>query len=1074
MQKLHAIRQSNKLLDKIFLVLGLVIILTVLNVTAATASVYSKSEKATVAISPDEDRKITGTIISAKDKTGLPGVAVKIKDSDIGTITDIDGNFTLKVDDNATLMVSYVGFVSQEIEILNQDHVNILLEEDVISLSEVVVTALNLERDKQSLGYSISQVDSKEIITAKEDNFVNSLSGKVAGLQVTQSATGVGGSTRIVLRGITSMTGNNRPLFVVDGIPINSSYQQSGEVDYGDALTDINPEDIESMSVLKGAGAAAMYGSRGANGVILITTKKGSQKKGIGVEFSSSYSITNPFVLPDLQNEYGQGAYGVYPNINSAGFPDNTDPWSWSYGPKMEGQELVDWTGQSNPYTPKGNPFESYLQTGSQFINSISVEAGNEKSSVRTSFTNQNSSGMAPNNSLSRQTFSIRGVSQLNDKLSVDAKLNYIHSHVKNRPSLTENGANAGMTLSVMPRNIGTDDLEANRYDSDGNELTWTSDRTYNNPYWVLDNMSNQDYKNRMQASLSINYKLFDKLSLLLRSGLDQSTTRREAYVNAGTLTMGNGMGEYSKNTLNNLEWNSDFLLNYYGEAGSIHYSLGLGGNLRYNESGSLGVEAERMNEPGFYTLSNYSSQVASENFASKKVNSLYGLGSVSYKDILYLDLTYRSDWSSTLPVENRQYGYYSINTSWLFSNTFTFPEFINSGKLRGSYAKVGNDTEPYQVDQYYTLSRTSLDYPLADVPGRLPTLDLKPEETYSWEVGTDLVLFRKLGINATYYWSESRDQIMFVPLGLSTGYDSKILNAGTVQNKGIELQIDFSPFKNPRGFSWTMTGTYTRNRSLVTKIHPNLESLVLSSNWHATIEAEPGQPYGEIWGVDYKRDALGNKLINEQGHAQRGERVSHGNINPDWLAGFRSSFSYKNFSLSFLIDVSMGGKIYSWGKSYKMLYGTGAETLEGRDEWYATHDPATNYQVPLSGVEPQGFVESGISEGTGQPNTVPVQPTFIGYNLFVNTIITPSVLDASSVRLREVVVNYNLPRKIGSVSIPESTISLTGRNLYFFYKPADHIDPEAGYSSGNTGNGFEHSTLPSGRTMGVQLRVKF
>ncbi|MEP2277256.1 MAG: SusC/RagA family TonB-linked outer membrane protein [Reichenbachiella sp.] len=1052
----------------------LALFLTVLNVMTATASVYAQSGKFSSGNNQVDTREVTGKIVSSEDGMELPGVAVKIKGTDKGTITDIDGEFNLTVENNTILLVSYVGFISQEIQIHNQDHLDIILQEDVVSLSEVVVTALNLERDKQSLGYSITQVESKEITSAKEDNFINSLSGKVAGLQVTQSSTGVGGSTRIVLRGISSMTGNNRPLFVVDGIPINSSFQQSGEIDYGDALSDINPEDIESMSVLKGAGAAAMYGSRGANGVILITTKKGTQKKGIGVEFSSAFSISNPLVLPDLQNEYGQGAYGVYPNINSEGFPDNTDPWSWSYGPKMEGQELVDWTGQSKPYSPKGNPMESYLQTGTQFINSISVEAGNEKSSVRTSFTNQNSNGMSPNNSLSRQSFSIRGVSQLNDKLSVDAKLNYIHNHVKNRPMLTENGANAGMTLTIMPRNIGTEDLEANKYDADGNEMTWTSDRTYNNPYWVLDNVANQDYKNRVQSSLAINYKIIEKLSLLLRSGFDQSSARTEAYANAGTLTMGNGTGEYSKNTSNSLEWNSDFLLNYHGESGSINYSLGLGGNIRYNESGNLGVEATRMNVPGFYTMSNYSSQIASEDFSSKRVNSLYGLGSVSYEDILYLDLTYRSDWSSTLPVENRQYDYYSLNMSWLFSNTFALPDFINSGKIRGSYAKVGNDTQPYQVDQYYTLSRTSLDYPLASVPDRLPTLDLKPEETYSWELGADLVMFRNLSVNATYYWSESRDQIMFVPLGFSTGYDSKILNAGTVQNKGIELQVDFSPFKNTKGFSWTMTGTFTRNRSLVTEIHSNLESLVLSSNWHATIEAVPGQPYGEIWGVDYKRDALGNKLINEQGHAQRGERVSHGNINPDWMGGFRSSFSYKNISLSFLIDVSMGGNIYSWGKSYKMLYGTGAETLEGRDEWYATHDPATNYQVPLPGVTPEGFVESGINEGTGQPNTVPVQPTFIGYNLFVNTIITPSVLDASSVRLREVVINYKLPRKIGSVSIPETTLSLTGRNLLFFYKPADHIDPEAGYSSGNTGNGFEHSTLPSARTMGVQLRMKF
>lgn len=1041
---------------------------------------YQILEDNLIVISPAEVaqvRTITGRITSMMEGEGIPGANIVVKGTGTGTITDIDGNYTINVEsDEAVLVFSYVGYVSEEITVGNQTVLDVVLVESIEALEEIIVTGLSIERNKESLGYSVSQVSGDAVNNVKADNFANALVGKVAGLQITESATGVGGSSRIVLRGVSSMLGNNRPLFVIDGIPMLSGYSggNNNGKDGGDALADINPEDIESVSVLKGAGAAAVYGGRGANGVILITTKRGATKKGIGVSFSSTYTMETPFVMPDLQNEYGQGGLrGIYPITN----PNNTvldHPSIWSYGPRMDSTTRIGWTGEDMLYASPEDQFKYYFRNGNSFINNLSLETGNENSSLRVSLTDQRSQGISPNNDLTRQTFSARGFTKMKDIFEVDAKITYVHHDVKNRPFLMENGGNAALSLGILPRNISAQSLEENTTDENGDEMTWLLDNTFGNPYWMLENKGNNDIKDRYQTSVSIKTIITKNLNLILRTGLDQYSLEDKNWTNSGSNTASNKRGNYSHSMSKNSEWNSDFLLTYDNGKGNINYGVSLGGNYRMDKYNSVGQSGSGYQIPGYYHISNMSEYYTNEWSSRYEVASLYALGNISFDDDLYVDLTYRSDWSSSLPLDNNQFNYYSANVSWLFTNTFELPDFITSGKLRGSVAQTGNDTGPYSLENVYGVVQSPLPYSMVSVPGELKTPDLLPEINDTWEVGTDIgFIDNRLLFNFTYYYSKAKNQIMSVPLPKSTGYNSKRLNSGTLQNDGIELQLDARIFDNPSGFVWDAMLTYTKNNSEVLDIHPDLESIILNKAWDATIQAVPGEEYGLIYGFDWKRDEQGNRLIDNNGHPMQGEVISHGSINPDYIFGFSNSFNYKNFTLSFLIDGTMGSQIYSWGKTYKMLWGTDAETLEGRAEWFETHN---DFGTPLPGVEPGGYIFEGLKESDGQPNTTPISdPAYRGYVPYNAKVITETVLDASSIRLREAMISYSFPESITSkLRLTNLVLSATGRNLYFFYKPADHIDPEAGYSSGNTGNGMEQSSMPSTRSYGVNLRLSF
>lgn len=1010
-----------------------------------------------------ESAIIRGKVTSASMPQGVPGANLILKGTTQGVITGPDGSFEIEVPDKySVLQVSFIGLETQEIALNGRTEISIELEEDPHLIDEVVVTALNLERNKSSLGYSVSQLGGDEISTAKENNPLNSLAGKVAGLQITKSPTGVDGSSRIVMRGVASLLGNNRPLFVIDGIPMDAGYgggNRWGGKDNGDALADLNPEDIESMSVLKGAGAAAAYGSRGANGVIIITTKKGTKRKGIGVSFSSSYTVESPMVKPEFQDQYAQGSFGNYPQMNGS---TQDHPWIWSFGPRMTGQEELDWMGEPTTLTVQPHPFDEFFRKGSNFTNTLALTGGNEIATFRASVTNQDSWGLLPNNDISRQTINMRGTAKLDKNLSIDGKITYIRSKGNNRPHLAESGLNTVQVLSILPRSISLESLENNTVDEDGNEMSWSSDKTFSNPYWVLNNTGNEDEKHRLQAMLSLNWDIVKNLELMVRSGVDFTNRRGKDWENPGRPSMASGVGSISQSMSNGIEWNTDALLTYTKKWEDINMSLSAGGNYRFNEGRSMSQWGGSMRIPDFYHISNYINYGTGEGYSQKAVYSAYGLGTVYYKNFIYLDVTARNDWSSTLPLENNSYFYHSENLSFLFTNAFGWSNSVlNTGALRASFAKVGNDTGPYQIDQYYSLQQTQTPYPMAGMSGQLPQFDLRPEETKSWEVGTNLVFFSKrLVIDATYYYSLSDQQIMNVSLASSSGYSSKKMNAGEIQNTGWEVQVDGTAVSTKGGFTWDIGLTWFKNKSMVNKLYGDIEFLPLASEFHMTIEAHVGQPYGQFYFVDYKRDAFGNKLIDKNGFALAGERMAMGDINPDWNAGLSNRFSFKGLSLSMLIDMQKGGEIYSWGDSYRGLFGTRIESAEGRDEWNAGTG---------------GFVEEGINETTGKPNDVPIDPTYRWYNLFNKRIGTEWLVDATNVRMREVVLGYNLPSKwMDRTSLAGVNVSLVGRNLFFIYKANKHFDPEAGFNSGNTGNGIEHMSLPSTTSYGFNVRINF
>jgi len=1033
---------------------------------------------------------VTGKVTAFDAPLGLVGVNVSVKGTAIGTITNTEGNYTLEVADmNAVLSFSFIGYQTQEIALNGKSVINVELASDIESLEEVVVTALNISRGKSSLGYSITQVSNEELTQIPENNPMNSLTGKVAGLQISGTQSGVDGSSRIVLRGITSIEGNNRPLVVIDGIPVDGrSYGGSGVYggsDKGDAMSDINPDDIESMSVLKGAGAAAAYGSRGANGVILINTKRGRNRKGLGVSINSSYIVESPSIFPRFQNTYGQGAFGQHPTELYDSMEDIkwTDPWIWSWGRPMEGQILENWAGIDEPYAPQSHQIKAYYQNGHSFFNTIALDAGNGETSFRASFTSQNSTGILPGNQINKQTINLRGFSKVGKKLEVDSKFVYIHSTVENRPYLNEDPGNAVWALGIMPRNVTLNSLEENSVDENGYEM-WYFEKSVSNPYWVTDNTYNEDFKHRMQSFISIKYDIIEKLYLLVRTGLDYTSRNARQYAGTGSRNYVQNyeyQGYMSQSYTDYSEWNSDFLLAYQESLGKdFKLNLNLGGNYRYTQTKGISQSGYGWQAPDFYHMSNVGTYTTSERLVEKAVLSVYGLGTLAYKNFLYADLTYRVDGSSTLPEDNMAYDFYSGNLSFLFTEAFGIKsKVLSKGKIRGSYAKVGNDTGPYRTSNYYTMSSTNLSYPTGGLSSSLAIENFKPEITTSWEVGTELGFFEdKLNLDISYYDATTKNQILGVVLAPSTGYSSQIINAGELRNHGFEGLISASPLRPDSKLKWTVSLNATRNINEVVSLTNEYDQALLQRSvfGFAFISMKVGEPFGSIYGYDYLRNDAGEKLIDDSGlPLSTSEMVHLGDISPDLTGGLSNSFLYKNINLKFLIDFQLGGQIYSQGALYRDLYGTSEASLEGREEWYATHDGLLHADE-IPGVIPKGFVEDGVNANTGMKNDIPVDPLARNFNvIYFEKIVSDYVLDATNVRLRELSIGYSLPGKwLNKTKISRVNISLVGRNLFFFYNAAIDIDPESGYSAGSYGNAFEMNAMPATRSYGFNLTLNF
>ncbi|ELR68319.1 TonB-dependent receptor [Fulvivirga imtechensis AK7] len=1015
-------------------------------------------------------RTISGTVKEAGEDAPLPGVNIIVKGTSTGTTSDINGAYSLEIpDDNATLLFSFIGYRTQEVSIGSRSVIDVNLEQDITQLGEVVVTAFGLEREKKALGYAATEVNEEEFTRARENNVVNSLSGKVSGLQVMQSSAGVGSSSRVVIRGNNSIASNNQPLYVVDGVPIDNSSSVAGAdqwgnpvsggvgaggVDLGSGISDINPDDIASVTVLKGPSASALYGSRGANGVIMITTKAGAKKKGLGVSFTSNYTVDQPAVFPKFQNEYGTGNQG----IAGPTYAEVVTQSSW--GPRMDGSQKPTWTGpgETAAYTAQPDNFKDFFRNGHSFTNTLALTKTGDVGAVRFSFTNLESEGIVPANELKRKSLTVRGLANLNDRLTSDTKISYVNQQVNNRPPLSRWPDNPVLTLSQMGRNVRIDDLKD--YLNDDGSARSPLSGYFNNPYYVAHAMNNEDTKNRVFGFTSLDYKFTNWFSAMVRVGTDYSAQKYRSIVPIGHTFTPNGAFNDVLYTLQ--ETNADFLLKFKKDVGTdFNVSLNVGGNHRYNTYEAIGFTGNDWIAKNTYTVSNLANPVSISSISRKEVNSLYAFGQLSYKNMIFVDITGRNDWSSSLGKDNWSFFYPSVSTSFVLSDILGMNyDEITFLKLRAGWAKVGNDTDPYQLYPVYDF-QGGVNYngqPVASNDPNKKNPDLKPEETTSYELGIDSrFLGDRFSFSFTYYNASTKDQILRANTAITSGFKTVLINAGEIQNRGIEMSLD-TRIVDAADFDWNLGLVFSRNRSEVVELYDDVDRHVITlggGSFPIQVVADKGQPYGQIYGRTFKTDANGNRVYTSTGMPiASDEMVSFGDINPDFLAGITNTLSYKNLSLFFLIDIKKGGKIVSVRDAFMNSAGTSVITAEQRSN---------------------GLSVTGVTD-EGNPITVDdVNVQNYHNSILSNGILTPFVYDAGYIKLREVSVSYTFPSSVLQ-SLPFSNVKLSfiGRNLFFFDKDTENFDPEASFSTVNGASGIETFSLPSTRSYGVNLSLTF
>jgi TonB-linked SusC/RagA family outer membrane protein len=823
-----------------------------------------------------QERRVEGKI---SDQTGqpLPGTSVLIKGTARGTVADLNGMFNIMANSSDTLSFSYIGFERLDRVVGNANIINVTLQEG-FEMNEIVVTALGMERDAKALGYAVQTVDGDRFTEARETNVLNSLSGRVAGVNVTNGSSGIGGSTRVTIRGESSLNINaNQPLFVVDGIPISNNIVGSSgrgglEVDYGNSAGEINPDDIASMTVLKGPAAAALYGSRAANGAILITTKTGKGKKGLGVTINSNTTFENPLVMPQWQDRYGQGNNGQFEFVNGAGagIADGVDE---SWGPDMNQGLLIPQfdsprnvpgfrggdlnapagsTINATPWVPQPDNINDFFRTGVTLANNVSIAGDNEKANVRFSWTNLDQKGIVPNTDLKRNTLSLStGINIVPEKLTLNTTVNYQNSSSGNRPNISYGTENLMYLWIWYGRQINTNNLRD--YWMPGLEDVQQFNYNYNyhdNPYFTVYENTNGQQKNRVFGNVMLNYKITDKLNLMLRTGLDNYNELRDRKRAFSTQRF--PRGNYREDNVFFNERNSDFLLSY-AETGNPtwSYNIALGGNLMSQENRFLQLIAPELLIPGIYNFTNTAVALQTEQFNStKKINSLYGFGQVGYKNILFLDITGRNDWSSTLPVNNNSYFYPSVTLSAIVSDMIDLPRNINLIKARAAYAEVGNDTSPFSLTNVFNNQIAWGSDQAKSESSVLSNAELRPERTASTEFGLDLRFFEgRFGLDFTYYNNVTRDQIIPITLDIATGYNSRIINAGKIQNQGIEIVALANPIKRANGFRWDVIANFSRNRGKVIELTEGLDTYTLTERNGAFVQARIGERMGIFMG---------------------------------------------------------------------------------------------------------------------------------------------------------------------------------------------------------------------------------
>lgn len=1012
---------------------------------------------------------ITGTVYTSDTKNPLTGVNVIEVGTQNGTSTDIDGKFSLDVSGpDASIKFSYIGFQDQTIALNGRHELTIYLKEQVGQLKEMVVTAFGVEKQQKSLGYSVSQVEPESFTKARSTNVADNLSGEIAGVQVSSPQTGPAGSSRIVIRGIASLTGNNEPLIVVDGVPIdNRTIGQAGMwggFDGGDGMSSLNPDDIKSMSVLKGPAAAALYGSRAQNGAVVITTKSGSEGQSIEGTFKTNVQFENILVNYDFQQQYGLGSRGKAPQTQQEALNNGLSSW----GAKINGQQVVQFDGVKRPYVAHPNNMQNFYQTGSNITNTLALSGGDDHSSFYLSLTNLDNNDIIPTSTLDRKNINFRGHRQLGN-FRAEAKANYIIEKVNFRPELSDNPANPALSLSYMPTTIDVRWLKDYQTEN-GQHVAWNNSNFRPNPYWGIHKDGNQDTKRRLIGYVKLNYTPNDWIDIQGRAGTDFYTLRRSNWQGAGSpWIMG---GSLSEDEYRVREDNLNLLATFDHQiTKDISVNGNLGANRRYERYEDVGQYGRDFVIPGLITIGNTDAgtRATPYSFNEKEVNSVFGSAQFDYKNYWFVEVTGRNDWSSTLPQENNSYFYPSINTGFTFTDAFGWDnDILSFGKIRASWAQVGGDTNPYRLNLTYgifgshpTIDGTTVPYGGVN-NGTIPLADLKPTSTKSYELGLDLRFFTgRVNFDFTWYQQNTTNQILGTTVSNASGYGSQTINAGEISNKGVELSLSGSPIQT-RDFNWNVRANFAKNINKVVSLAPGKESLRLAESRSriAYIDARKGEPYNQIIGTGYKRNDQGQIMYDSDGLPLTESGMVLGNGTPDWTGGLTNTFNYRNFTLSALIDVQAGGDIYSMTNSQAYGNGLHKATLAGR---------ASYYNDPQNG----GVIGKGVKADGTTPNDVAVDPQ-VYYSRIASDVAEEFVYDASFVKLRQLSLTYNLPSDLlTTLPIKDASVSVVGRNLWILLKNTPNIDPESNYQTGNY-QGLEHATLPSTRTVGFDVTLKF
>ena len=1054
---------------------------------------------------------VRGIVTTEEDGEPVIGASVIVKGTSLGTVTDVNGRFELSgLPPSATrLLISYISLMAKEVAIAPQ--VSVTLKSDTHLLDEVVVTALGISREKKALGYTAQEVKQDALVQGKDNNLLNSLSGKIAGVRITNTQGDVG-SSRIVIRGETSIAGENQPLFIVDGIPVDNSQlnARSSGRDFKNAIADLNPEDIKTLTVLKGPNAAALYGARAAHGAIVITTKGGDKRqKGIGITLHSSTQVSFVATLPEFQNLFGQGAGGRFSYVDGkgAGVNDGVDE---SWGPRLDIGLLIpqfdspldaDGNRVATSWVSHPNNVRDYFRMGISTNSGISVARGDDKYQFRVGYNYEKQVSIVPDAGTNKTNISLNTDYHLAKWIVVGATANYIVYTAPSLPgSATPSGSNVRSNSPMLQflwfgRQVDTNSLKADY------TRNWNSSY-YDNPFWSASYNTQSQERHRLIGDLHAEFRLTDGLNVRFRTSTDWYNDRRKSKVKWGSAGAGSPYGSYAEDAYTVKENNTEVLATYIKQ---LNKNWGidalLGFNVRNKQYENNYQAAPRLAVADLYTLTNSRDPLTSSNdFYRLRQYGLYGSIQLDYRRWAFLNITGRNDWSSTLPVDNNSYFYPSVTASVLLSEAFGWrSKAVNYLKIRGGWSQVGADANPYQLATVFTSETAFNGNPLQSSSTIGMNPNLKPEKTSSIEAGFEAAFWdNRLCLDFTYYKTDSRNQILKLATTAASGYTSQVRNAGHIRNRGYEIQLGAVPIQTSKGFRWNLDLNYGANSSKVVKLDD--EGLITSYRLYSSgiqILASVGEAYGTLFGTSYVRDANGNVVVDANGLPKISTtNKTLGKFTPDWTGGISNTFSYRSLSLSFLIDASVGGSIFSNTNKTGKYTGVLANTLSGRDAehgglWYYTAAMGNNVRLPESPsysvssdglyyaqvngqstrVYQDGIMVEGVTE-SGSKNEEVVSAEKYYHRIY--SIAEANVYDASYVKLREVALSYRLPRLwTQKLHLQEASVTLTGRNLWTIYKSVPNIDPESALTTGNA-QGVEAYSLPTTRSFGVNLSVKF